>query len=690
MGVCVGIDLGTTNSVAAFRRRGEVEYVLDEGGSPVVPSAVLFDPGGAVVGAPALARGLLRSESLVVDSKRLIGDPKAFWSIGGRRIDATDVAAEILAYLRRRAEIQLGASVDRAVVTVPAYFTSAQKQATKAAGERAGFRVERLIPEPTAAAVSYGIDRHCDQTVLVYDLGGGTFDVSIVRVRAPEFEVLAVHGDARLGGRDLDAAIARWLASNVPALGRRESESLSRAFDDPTAEGVDDPLAAAARRLLSAARAAKAELTEAEETDVILADWLGRDLDLTLTRAQLETIVRPIVERTFASIEAALAGARLSADEVDRFVLAGGSTKLPLIRRLLAERYREPWQAERLDLVVASGAATVAASLDAPSPTGAPSIVDVTPHALGVRVAGGAFHVLIPGNTPLPATATYDGFTTVRTNQSAVDVHVFQGESPRAQENAFVGGFVLGGIPPAKPGEPRIAVSFRMDGSDLLSVAASCGTRQATQTLDVTLRSVFEETRPLPSVDVVFLIDTSGSMSGELEGIKARCADFASAVAAGGVDARLGLVDFDLPSDTSSYNVETFGPMPPASFPSAIAGLRIGRLGGCGCYVGDAESVDVFEAVIRSFDARDRLKIAVLVSDEVGNDASAIGRIVALLRQSNVTMHAVGVNGSCHERIAQQTGGRFWSIDDTRSLDFGELLASIASEVTDLALRQSA
>ena len=673
MATCIGIDLGTTNSVAAFRRAGTVQFVESDQGQVLVPSAVSYTPEGIVVGRPALMRALVNPNSTVVDSKRLMGDTEAGWDIDGRRVTPTDVATEILSYLKRCAERQIGTAVDRAVITVPAYFTSVQKAATREAGERAGFKVERLIPEPTAAAISYGWDRSRDQTVLVYDFGGGTFDVSIVRVQSPEFEVLAVHGDSRLGGRDVDEAILQWLLEKVSRPGNVKQR---------TASGAQ-------QLLLEAARKAKIELTESSEADILIPDILGQSLDATLSREKLDELVQPLIERTRQSIETALREAKLGIDDVDRIVLAGGSSKLQAVRRMLSDRYREPWSADRLDLVVASGAAIVADAFDAPMRLDLPQIVDVTPHDLGVLLRGGAFHVLVRRNTPLPATAVYDGFSTVRTNQTAVDVHVFQGESAVAAENVFIGGFRLEGIPPAKAGEPKIEVRFTMDQSDLLSVSAASGTQQASRTLDVTLRSVIEERRVVPGVDFVFLIDTSGSMSKELSGIKSRCGEFAREVEKGGTDCRLGLVDFDKPSGRVPYKVEVFPPMPPGQFPGAIAGLRIGRLGGAGCYVGDPASVAVFEQLVAAFDAPERLKIAVLVSDEVGNDAKSIPRIISTLTNAGVTLHVVGVAGSCHERIARETEGRFWNINDTRSVDFGELLSSIASEVTDMTLRHS-
>ena len=456
--------------------------------------------------------------------------------------------------------------------------------------------------------------------------------------------------------------------------------------------GTPHEILIAKQRLKEAAEKAKIELSESNRTRITMPEILGTSLDEEITIDTYNRLITPLVDRTITKTRAVLKSAKLTADDIDRVILVGGSTRNKLVRSRIAEAIREPFISDRVDEVVAQGAAIVAGSLSSPEEDLTPiEFSNVTPFSLGLRASKGKdldiFKVLIPKNTAIPATITQE-FTTFRANQKSVDISIFQGEQKNCSDNTFIGGFRLEGIPPAPVGQPKISVQFQMDNSDLLVVTATCSNLRSQQTLDVNLVSREDEApQAAPQADIIFLIDTSGSMSDELEGVKRSCLDFAERVISSGVDCQLGLVDFDVPLFGSTYNWEVFGPMEPKKFPAAISNLRIGRLGGCGCSVGAANTVPVIEGFVRAFPKNDRFKIGILISDEVGNDANAIAQIMKILKSGQVCLYVVGVANSCHEKLATATGGQFWDIHQSRgSVNFGSLLDSIAVEITNLAL----
>lgn len=695
MSYSIGIDLGTTNSVACVWRRGTVETIPIDGRA-TMPSALSVRPDGALlVGQSAKKRAELEPEQSITSAKRYIGDGKTQWQIGNKIYTPMDAAATVLKQLKTAAEKYLGESVTEAVITVPAYFNNNQKRDTKLAGEAAGFRVLQLLPEPTAAAISYGLDRGKDQTLLVYDLGGGTFDVSVLSVKGNRFQAIAVDGDFNLGGDDFDLLLVEYLISLIKKRSQFDLENfldtlLGRSKNQKL--GTPHEILIAKQRLKEAAEKAKIELSESNRTRVTMPEILGASLDEEITIDTYNRLITPLVDRTIAKTRAVLKSAKLTADDIDRVILVGGSTRNKLVRSRIAEAIREPFISDRVDEVVAQGAAIVAGSLSSPEEDLTPiEFSNVTPFSLGLRASKGKdldiFKVLIPKNTAIPATLTQE-FTTFRANQKSVDISIFQGEQKNCRENTFIGGFRLDGIPPAPVGQPKISVQFQMDNSDLLVVTATCSNLRSQQTLDVNLVSREDEApQAAPQADIIFLIDTSGSMSDELEGVKRSCLDFAERVISSGVDCQLGLVDFDVPLFGSTYNWEVFGPMEPQKFPAAISNLRIGRLGGCGCSVGAANTVPVIQGFVRAFPKNDRFKIGILISDEVGNDANAIAQITNILKAGQVCLYVVGVARSCHEKLATATGGQFWDIHQSRgSVNFGSLLDSIAVEITNLAL----
>jgi len=696
----IGIDLGTTNSVVCVRRRGGIETIpLD--GRTTLPSVVAFRPDGTVlVGNAARSRAMLEPGQAIASAKRFIGDGETEWRIGDKRYSSVDVSAFILGRLKEAASAFLGEAVREAVITVPAYFNNSQKQSTLKAGALAGLDVLQLLPEPTAAAIAYGLDKGRDQTLLVYDLGGGTFDISVLRIKGNEFQVVAVDGDFHLGGDDFDLALAEHL---LGLIGKRTKANPSVLLSLlRTAQGSDAPqeMLLARQRLKEAAEKAKIELSENDTALVTIPDILGTSLDEEITLAEYNRLISPFVDRTLTKMRDVLRAAQCGAADIDRVILVGGSTRNRLVRERVANAVKEPWVSDRVDEVVAQGAAIVAGSLSVPDVDMAPEEVltpiefqNVTPFSLGVRASKGRnmdlFQPVISRNTAIPVVAERE-FTTFRANQKSVDVSVFQGEKSSCRENTFLGGFRLGGIPAAPAGQPKILVHFEMNGSDLLSVSATCSHLRSEQTLDVNMISREDEMpQAAPMADIIFLIDTSGSMSLELDGVKQSCLNFAKTVMSAGVDCRIGLMDFDLSLSGAvegKYTWEIFGPMVPAHFPPAIIKLSIGRLGGCGCYIGLANTIPVMQAFTNAFPG-DRTKIGILISDEVGNDAKAVAEIVGTLQRGQVCLHVVGVAQSCHEKLAAETGGRFWDIQSSRgTIDFGDLLDQVAVEITILAL----
>ncbi len=481
MSKIIGIDLGTTNSVVAVMEGGEPKVVANSEGNRTTPSVVAFAKDGErLVGQVAKRQAVTNPNRTIFSIKRFMGrrhdevseeqkmvpyevlkadNGDVRIKVDDKRFSPPEISAMILQKLKSAAEDYLGEKVEKAVITVPAYFNDSQRQATKDAGKIAGLEVERLVNEPTAAALAYGLDKKTDQTIAVYDFGGGTFDISILEVGEGVVEVKATNGDTHLGGDNVDQRIIEWL--------------LEEFKKDQGVDLAQDPMAM--QRLKEAAEKAKIELSSAQQSEInlpfITADSSGpKHLTVTLTRSKLEQLIEPIIKRSIEPTKQALKDAGLEASEVDDVVLVGGMTRMPAIQKMVTDLFgKEPHKGVNPDEVVAIGAAVQGGVLAGDVKD--VLLLDVTPLSLGIETLGGVFTRLIERNTTIP-TRKSETFSTAADNQTSVEVHVLQGEREMAQGNRTLGRFHLVGIPPAPRGVPQIEVTFDIDANGIVNVSA--------------------------------------------------------------------------------------------------------------------------------------------------------------------------------------------------------------------------
>jgi molecular chaperone DnaK len=500
MGKIIGIDLGTTNSVVAVMEGNEPTVIANEEGGRTTPSVVAFEANGNVlVGQQARRQAITNAENTVYSAKRFMGrrydevesersrvpfkvvradNGDVAMEIRGKRMSPPEVSARVLMKLKKAAEDYLGQGVTEAVITVPAYFNDAQRQATKDAGKIAGLDVKRIVNEPTAAALAYGFGKGKgkDQVIAVYDLGGGTFDISILEVAESVVEVISTNGDTHLGGDDFDDVVMDWLVAEFKK--------------DTGIDVANDKLVR--QRLKDAAEKAKIELSSAPETEINLpfltADASGpKHLQIRLSRAKFEAMIGGLVERSLEPCRKALADAKRSVEQIDEVLLVGGSTRVPLVQLKVKDFFkRDPNKGVNPDEVVAAGAAVQAGVLSGDVQDIV--LVDVTPLSLGIETLGGVMTTLIPRNTTIP-TRKSETFTTAADNQSSVEVHVVQGERAMARDNRTLGKFSLVGIPPAPRGIPQVEVTFDIDANGIVNVSAKDKATGKEQKITITASS---------------------------------------------------------------------------------------------------------------------------------------------------------------------------------------------------------
>ncbi len=656
----LGIDLGTTNSIAAICERGVARTINIEG-LPTLPSVVYFPEGAkswedAQVGKKAKSQLMMDPGNSVKSAKRFMGDLEKSWEIRGRRYTPVEISAAVIGKIRREISSELGEEIRNAVITVPAYFNGLQKNRTEQAGKMAGLNVLKLIKEPTAAAVAYGLDREKVQTIMVYDLGGGTFDVTILDVDGNRFTERAIDGDVHLGGDDFDTAVKDHIIGEF--MSHFKSFSLD-AFDETVVREVAEKI--------------KMELSSTKRVEETVILGSGKYcLDIQLKRGDYQNLIQPRLDRTMEIMNRALGNAGIHRDDIGRIVLVGGSTKAPVIFDRLTDELKQPYRAENVDEIVAHGAAFMARSLAMPANAvdNRSLVVDpITPFNLGVRASGNGEHekfsVLIHARGRIPCEETRL-YSTDHDNQSSVPIGVYQGFGKYCTDPDvnFIGGFILDGIPPAGKGVPDIAVTFTQNDNDTVAVRAECSA-VGTRTVNLSVREtgdpdeIFKRSAP---VAVSLCIDVSYSMKGK----PMRAARKAAMEYIGrkqGTGARVGCTVFATNASTVSLMTDDMG-----AVGNKIEGIDV-NMPGCGYGTnmekGLLEALPHLERDLAGFDRQ-----VILLSD--GYTEGDVRKVIPRFEQLGVKVHTVGAGGGYDrdllEELATRTGGAFVPADDIEKL----------------------
>jgi molecular chaperone DnaK (HSP70) len=651
----LGIDLGTTNSVVSVYRKGKAETIPIEG-KVTFPSVVSFkDPKVMLVGHQAKRRLIIDPEHSVSSVKRYMGDPDKKYAIYKKEYTPVDISAFILKEIVSHAEKKLSAKITDVIITVPAYFNNNQKSDTLAAGKSAGLNVLQLIPEPTAAAIAYGLDKGKEQTIMVYDLGGGTFDVSILHIDGNVLRVIAVDGDSKLGGDDFDNAIVKFL---IKSLKKKKGIDLQK---DDSAE-----VKVIKQKLKEAAEKAKIELSEAQSTDILIPEIMGSAIDETLTRDGYNKLIKPFLDTTINKIHSVLKDAGLTSTDIDRVILVGGSTRNTAVKEIVTREIKEPFTSDRVDEEVSHGAAILAASMSLPEEDFNPiDVRNVTPHSLGLRVSKGKevgkFKELIRRQTPIPAKVE-ETFTTFFDEQTSVEVAVFQGEELYCSQNTFVGGFILDGIPPQPKGKPSIKVEFEMDSSDILQVNASCD--DVSGHVELSINQAAEDDLGGGAAEcIVLLIDLSYSMEGwKLKTTKKAVKEFIRIKTEGSRKKDfIGCVTFGSDAKTEAPLTQDF-----EKVERKVNGLNC--KGTTNMAAGFAESIRCLE---KSEDKKLGKRI-IMLSDGEPNSTSDVRRELKKVLKKKIKVDTVGAgdyyNADLLKEIAEDTGGQFEAAKNIQDL----------------------
>jgi molecular chaperone DnaK (HSP70) len=657
----IGIDFGTTNSVVYTYSKGCVE-IVPVAGRRSTPSVLFIDPesGKIYVGNDAKKRVTLAPENTILSNKRFIGDLNKTYDIGNYSLTPVDVASEILKYLANEASKTLGEKITDVVITVPAYFNNLQNSNTKLAAEKAGLNVLQLLKEPSAAAIFYGYDQGKEQTLLIYDFGGGTFDISILKVQENKFTEMAIGGDSQLGGDDFDSAVAQQII-----------ETFRLEYENFEPNEIDIKIIEEKAELI---KIALTNSLKAEEQ--ILLPGGKYNLDFTMTRDEFNILINDQVDYSVELINKALAKTDLDKDDINRIVLVGGTSKIPLIKEKISLAYKDPYTATDVDEIVAAGASIMAASFipvpsepnnDPPPPE--PMLVNVTAHNLGVKATKNGdpdhFSVIIAEQSKIKAIGN-NKYTTEKDNQSSVPIGVFQGHGNRCNDAnvKFIGGFILNGIPPAPKRTVEIDVQFILNKDDILDVVASCsGGATNNIQLNVSQTANYNDVFITEKSDVFFLFDVSGSMSGERINQVRKAAAKYSEIKENTGD-RIGCYVFGSRGDEVFEITDNF-----SEIISKLSEIKVGyKNAGGGTNMRSGLEL-VLSKLTTTNTSR---KIQVIILSDGYNYGKSPRSLVEDFKAKNVVIHTVGAGSSYDKKlleyISTNTGGVFVPANDISKL----------------------